>query len=67
MMKNAAQIRRPIGGLMITDLVCKMPIDENTAPYSLTIDGEMYFFCSDGCRAEFSRRPQDYLDSTESN
>lgn len=51
---------------MVRDLVCKMQIDEKTAPYSLTIDGEMYFFCSDGCRAEFTRHSQEYLTPAES-
>jgi hypothetical protein len=27
----------------------------------LILGGGKYFFCSEGCRAEFKRRPQDYL------
>jgi YHS domain-containing protein len=46
---------------MVTDLVCGMEINENAAGYSLILGGGKYFFCSEGCRAEFKRRPQDYL------
>lgn len=45
---------------MVEDAVCKMQVNEN-AGYSLIYEGEKYFFCSQGCRAEFKRRSQDYL------
>ncbi len=47
--------------MMVTDLVCKMEIDEKAAGYSLIYEGEKYFFCSEGCLEEFKRRPLDYL------
>lgn len=46
---------------MVADLVCGMEINENAAGCSLILGGGKYFFCSEGCRAEFKRRPQDYL------
>ena len=46
---------------MVTDLVCKMEIDEKTAAYSLNYEGDEYFFCSEGCREEFKRHPLDYV------
>lgn len=46
---------------MVTDVVCGMQINENAAGYSLILGSEKYFFCSEGCWAEFKRRPQDYL------
>ena len=46
---------------MIIDLVCKMEIDEKAPNYSLVFESEMYFFCSEGCRAEFIRHPHDYV------
>lgn len=48
---------------MVTDLVCKMEMGENAPGYSLIFEGGKYFFCSEGCRAEFKRNPQDYLKS----
>lgn len=45
---------------MVKDVVCGMEVNESTG-YSLVFEGEKYLFCSQGCRAEFKRRPQDYL------
>lgn len=49
---------------MVKDLVCGMEVSE-TVGYSLVFEGKKYIFCSQGCRAEFKRRPQDYLKSAE--
>lgn len=46
---------------MAKDLVCGMEGSENAAGYSFVFEGGKYFFCSQGCLAEFKRRPQDYL------
>lgn len=48
---------------MAIDLVCKMEIDEEAVSYSSNYEGEEYFFCSEGCMAEFTRRPLDYVES----
>ena len=47
---------------MVKDLVCGMEVNETSA-YSLIFEDEKYFFCSQGCRAEFKRRPQEYMGS----
>lgn len=52
---------------MVTDLVCKMEVDEKTAFSSLSLDGEEYFFCSEGCCAEFMRHPDEYRGQTKLN
>lgn len=47
---------------MVKDLVCEMEINEKAATgYSTLYEGEMFRFCSAGCRAEFLRRPEAYL------
>lgn len=47
---------------MVKDLVCGMEINEKgAAGYSTIYEGEMVYFCSAGCRAEFLRRPEAYL------
>lgn len=46
---------------MAIDLICGMEVNETAAKPSVRYDGESYYFCSEGCRAEFKRRPQDYL------
>ena len=50
---------------MVKDLVCGMEINEKAAGYSMVYEGEMFYFCSEGCWAEFRRRPPDYLSPAE--
>ncbi len=42
------------------DPVCGMEVPESSA-YRTTRNGETYFFCSDGCRQAFIKRPSEYL------
>ena len=46
---------------MVTDPVCKMDVDEKVASHSSVFESERYFFCSEGCQAEFLRHPRDYV------
>ena len=46
---------------MTKDLVCGMEIDESAARYPAVFEDAAYFVCSEGCRAEFKRRPEEYL------
>ncbi len=46
---------------MVIDPVCGMKVDDRTASYSLPTAESTYYFCSEGCRAEFRRHPEDYL------
>ncbi len=50
---------KDIGGLR-RDLVCGMRIEEEGAP-ALALRGQTYYFCSQGCRAEFEEEPQQFL------
>lgn len=52
---------------MAIDLVCKMDVNENAWKPSFVLEGKTYYFCSEGCRAEFKRRPQDYLKVAEAD
>jgi P-type Cu+ transporter len=45
---------------MVTDPVCRMAIDERSATHWVVLKGHQYFFCSEGCLAEFLRHPDDY-------
>lgn len=51
---------------MVKDLVCGMNVNEKIVGYSMVFEGEMYFFCSEGCWAEFRRHPQEYLKMPDS-
>lgn len=46
---------------MAIDPVCKMEVNENAPRLLFVFDNETVLFCSEGCRAEFKRRPNDYL------
>lgn len=48
------------------DSVCKMQLDESQANKSLVYEGQRYYFCSVGCRAEFERHPEDYAQPGQS-
>ena len=41
--------------------VCGAVIDPAHARSKLTMDGQTHYFCCDGCRVEFERDPQKYL------
>ena len=45
---------------MVTDLVCKMQIDENKAAGKSEYQGKIYYFCAQGCKAKFDANPQPY-------
>jgi xanthine dehydrogenase accessory factor len=42
----------------VTDPVCGMTVDPLTSTRKSTYNGVDYWFCSDGCKAEFEKDPQ---------
>lgn len=48
---------------MARDPVCGMPVDEERAAHTVTYRETPYWFCSEGCRAEFLRYPDEYAGS----
>jgi YHS domain-containing protein len=49
------------GEKTVIDPVCKMRLRREQIRESLVVDGQIYYFCSVGCRAEFQRHPEDYI------
>ena len=49
----------------VRDPVCRMKLDERRIKESLVYKGRNYYFCSVGCRAEFQRHPEDYVQGAE--
>lgn len=45
----------------VVDPVCKMQLGPEQIRESLVVGGQIYYFCSIGCRAEFQRHPKDYI------
>ena len=48
-----------------TDPVCGMKLSEGAAKEFLLHDSCEYYFCSVGCRAEFERHPEDYMENAQ--
>ena len=47
---------------LVRDLVCGMDIDPTTAAATSEYKGETYYFCAPGCKVDFDRDPEKYLD-----
>jgi len=46
---------------MIKDPVCGMEVDEKTTAYKSIEVGNVYYFCSSSCQAEFIKTPEKYI------
>jgi Cu+-exporting ATPase len=47
--------------MKVTDPVCGMTIEQESAVATATHEGKNYYFCSESCRAAFVERPQHYV------
>ena len=50
---------------MMTDPVCGMTVNENSAPAKATYQNQTYYFCSTECKTKFERDPQKYVSSQQ--
>jgi YHS domain-containing protein len=48
------------GTKMAKDPVCKMEVDEKTAPATSEYKGKTYYFCAIGCKKAFDANPEKY-------
>ena len=46
---------------MVEDPVCGMQVNIDTAPAHTEYEGEIYYFCSQGCKREFEENPEQFL------
>ena len=46
---------------MFRDPVCGMVLDENTAKFKITYEGETYHFCSLKCKKRFKRHTTKFI------
>lgn len=46
---------------MVEDPVCGMQINIETAPAQTEYDGEIYYFCSQGCKMAFEENPNQFI------
>jgi YHS domain-containing protein len=50
---------------MPVDPVCGMEVDPQSAAATYEYKGQMYYFCTPGCKAAFEKDPERYLGSPE--
>ncbi|WP_394295557.1 MaoC/PaaZ C-terminal domain-containing protein [Natrinema limicola] len=48
---------------MVTDPACGMEVDPLTTSVMAEYDGQLYYFCSEGCREQFEKNPQRFAES----
>jgi len=46
---------------MPTDVVCGVVLDERTAKFKITHEGETYYFCSVACKKKFKRNRSKFV------
>ena len=46
----------------VIDPVCGMSVNPKTTELEVTIDGQTYYFCAQGCRQTFIKTPEKYLE-----
>lgn len=44
----------------VKDPVCGMEIERDQAAAQVEYQGQIYYFCAPGCKAQFEREPQKY-------
>ncbi len=49
----------------VTDPVCKMIVDTETAAAQAEYRGQTYYFCAPGCKKAFERDPAAFVESTD--
>ena len=47
---------------MAIDPVCKMKVEQDTAPGKSQFNGKTYYFCAIPCKKKFDADPKKYLD-----
>jgi YHS domain-containing protein len=61
--RGIAEINSFAGGIMTTDPVCGMKVDDKRAEFHTQFAGKKYFFCSENCQKEFEASPDEYVES----
>ncbi|MEX2161558.1 MAG: YHS domain-containing protein [Anaerolineales bacterium] len=51
---------------MVTDPVCGMQVDPNKPGATSEYQGQTIFFCSPGCKADFDKDPEKYMQGNKS-
>ena len=47
---------------MPRDLVCGMQVEEDSAPARSEYEGQIYLFCTEGCKDRFEENPGEFIE-----
>ncbi len=47
--------------MKVKDPVCLMDVDTENALFTSEYEGQTYYFCAPGCKAEFENNPAKYI------
>jgi Cu+-exporting ATPase len=50
---------------MVKDFVCGMDVDSTSAADKSEYKGQLYYFCSSGCKKSFDKEPDKYVNAVE--
>jgi YHS domain-containing protein len=53
--------QQPTGAITAKDPVCGMSVKIDGAKYTADYKGTKYYFCSEGCKTQFTKSPEKYL------
>ena len=65
---HAAQVthkEKPAGDAVVRDPVCGMIVDPAAGKPTARYEGHAYHFCSETCRAKFTKQPDAYVEATD--
>jgi Cu+-exporting ATPase len=57
------EIKFLMGGIMTTDPVCGMRIEEGRTEFHTNFAGQRYSFCSEDCKLEFEADPDEFVEA----
>jgi YHS domain-containing protein len=58
---NTARVdTRRMDAMRVIDPVCGMEVEDEETTWVLTYEDESFWFCSQECRDEFDRHPEEY-------
>lgn len=50
---------------MVVDIVCGLVMDEKEVQYYTEYEGDIFAFCSEGCKKAFDEKPSVFLEQFE--
>jgi YHS domain-containing protein len=59
-MRFFAEGEKIMADINVKDPVCGMEVDKKEAEFTSQYGGKTYYFCSEDCKQQFERRPEQF-------